>query len=100
MIRSCIIKPPFIIYSKFNNEENKHQYNNKKKRLNTKLTKFFLNCDITKTKYTKNECQLLEMEISSLYTDIENDKNIDLIDFYKTFGLELIQFKEDVDDLY
>ena len=102
MIRSCCIKPPFIIYakSKSNNEQNKHQYNNKKKLLNTKLNRFFLNCDITKTKYTKIECQLLETEISALYTDIENEKNIDLIDFYKTFGLELIQFKEDVDDLY
>lgn len=96
MIRS---KSPLIIYSKFYNEQNKHKYNNKKKLLNTKLNKFFLNCDITKTKYTKSECKLLETEISSLYTDIENDKNIDLIDFYKTFGLELIQFKEDIKDI-
>ncbi len=99
MIRSCMNKP-FIVYAKINYEHNNHQYNNKKKLLNNKLNKFFINCDITKTKYTRNECQLLEMEISSLYTDIENDKNIDLIDFYKTFGLDLIQFKEDVDDIY
>lgn len=99
MIRSCISKP-FIVYSKNNYEENKQQYNNKKKLLNTKLSKFFINCDVTKTKYSKNDCRLLETEINSLYVDIENDKNIDLIDFYKTFGLDIVQFKDDTDDLY
>lgn len=92
MIRSCI-KPSFTIYSKFNDEHNK------KKLLKTKLTKLFVNCDITKTKYNRNECILLETEIDSLYTDIENDANIDLVDFYKTFGLELLQFNEDIKDI-
>lgn len=97
MIRSCM-NTPFIVHAKLNFEQNKHKYNNKKKLLNNKLNTFFINCDITKT--NKNECQLLEMEISSLYIDIENDKNIDIIDFYKTFGFEFIQFKEDIDDLH
>ncbi len=97
MIRSCI-KPSFTIYSKFNDEHNKYN-NNKKKLLKTKLTKLFVNCDITKTKYNRNECLLLETEIDSLYTDIENDANIDLVDFYKTFGLELLQFNEDIKDI-
>lgn len=98
MIRSCMNKP-FIVYAKINYEQHKHQYNNKKKLLNKKLTKFFLNCDVDKTKYTRNECISLETEISSLYLDIENDKTIDLVDFYKSFGFELIEFKEDIKDI-
>jgi len=98
MIRSCINRP-FIVYSKINHERDIRRYNNKKKLLNTKLDKFYINCDITKTKYSYNECKLLETEINSLYVDIENDKYIDLVDFYKTFGLELIEYKKDINDI-